>query len=136
MKNIKDTDTNQNRLLQGESGTGKELVVRAIHHHSGRAEAPMVPVDCAAINRNLIEEISTGGFRQDLYYHLSSVTLMSPPLKERGQDIQLLASGLMDPPGRTCGACGNLCSQLAGISRGPGRAPAGVGLIEAVPVYS
>jgi two-component system response regulator HydG len=41
-------------LIQGESGTGKELVARALHVHSPRAREPFIPVDCGAINPNLI----------------------------------------------------------------------------------
>ena len=39
----------------GESGTGKELVARAVHQRSTRNEKPFVPVNCAAISRELIE---------------------------------------------------------------------------------
>jgi two-component system nitrogen regulation response regulator GlnG len=42
-------------LITGESGTGKELVARAIHAASKRAEAPYVPVNTAAIPRELLE---------------------------------------------------------------------------------
>ena len=41
--------------ILGESGTGKELVARALHARSLRAEQPFIPVNCAAISKDLIE---------------------------------------------------------------------------------
>ncbi|SKA99635.1 two-component system, NtrC family, response regulator AtoC [Prosthecobacter debontii] len=158
-------------LIMGESGTGKELIARAIHHHSSRAEAAFVPVNCVAVPGELLEslffghvkgaftgatadrkgyfeladggtlfldeigdmpaalqakllrvledgevtpvgstkshhvdvrvlsatnadlsaKIMTGDFRQDLYYRLARYTVTTAPLRDRQEDMPLLA---------------------------------------------
>lgn len=42
-------------LITGESGTGKELVARALHNNSQRVREPFVPINCSAIQPNLLE---------------------------------------------------------------------------------
>lgn len=44
-----------------------------------------------ATHKDLLKEVKAGRFRQDLYYRLLGVTIELPPLKERGNDILLLA---------------------------------------------
>src|SRR5437588_6242546 len=45
----------------------------------------------AATNRDLAEAMKTGEFRQDLYYRINTITVSLPPLRERRDDVALLA---------------------------------------------
>jgi anaerobic nitric oxide reductase transcription regulator len=163
-------------LVTGETGVGKELVARQLHALSGRAEQPLVHVNCAALpesiaeselfghvkgaftgahadragkleladggtlfldeigelplsiqpkllralqfgelarvgadrerrvdvrviaatNRDLPEEVRVGRFRADLYHRLSVFPIAVPPLRERRDDVALLAGFLLD----------------------------------------
>jgi len=49
----------------------------------------------AATNRVLEEEIRTGRFREDLYYRLNVVNIWLPPLRERGDDVLIIAKALL-----------------------------------------
>ena len=48
-------DSRSTILINGETGTGKELVARAIHYNSIRSDKVFLPVNCGAINENLLE---------------------------------------------------------------------------------
>lgn len=49
----------------------------------------------AATNRNLMNEVERGAFRQDLYYRLNVIHIELPPLRERLDDISVLARALL-----------------------------------------
>ena len=163
-------------MINGESGTGKELVARALHDYGKRRAGPFVPINMAAIPRELIESelfghergaftgatnrsqgrfeqanggtlfldeigdmppeaqtrllrvlqegeftsvggrqpikanvriiaathrdlrnaIRQGQFREDLFYRLNVVPIRLPPLRERTEDIPLLARHFLD----------------------------------------
>jgi len=72
------------------------LQERVIERLGGRGEIPVdVRVICAT-NQNLMQQVSQGNFREDLYYRISEITINIPPLRERDGDALLLARVLLD----------------------------------------
>jgi transcriptional regulator with GAF, ATPase, and Fis domain len=58
-----------------------------------------VRIICAT-NRHLWDHVKTGQFREDLYYRIACMAVRLPPLRERLDDIQLLATNLLEQIGR------------------------------------
>jgi two-component system response regulator HydG len=75
-------------------------LLRVLQHREvipvGATEA--IPIDTriiAATNRDLEEEIKRGNFRRDLFYRLNVIAIHLPPLRERADDIPLLADAFL-----------------------------------------
>jgi DNA-binding NtrC family response regulator len=83
-------------------------LLRVLQHREvipvGATEAQ--PIDTrllAATNRDLEEEIKRGSFRSDLFYRLNVIALHLPPLRERRDDIPLLAESFLERSARARG---------------------------------
>ncbi len=50
----------------------------------------------AATNQDLAQRVTTGHFRGDLYFRITTLPLVVPPLRDRGEDLPLLARQLLD----------------------------------------
>src|SRR5262249_35193166 len=68
------------------------LQERTIERIGGRELIPLDLRIIAATNRDLKAHLQKGLFREDLFYRLSVVAVQVPPLRERGEDVLLLAN--------------------------------------------
>jgi DNA-binding NtrC family response regulator len=93
----------------GETTAATQVkLLRVLQHREvipvGATEAQ--PIDTrlvAATNRDLEEEIRRGVFRRDLYYRLNVIAIHLPPLRERRDDIPLLAGAFLERAAATRG---------------------------------
>lgn len=67
------------------------LEKRRIVRLGGTCEIPIDVRLICATNADLHAQVTEGTFRQDLFYRINTVEIHIPPLRERGEDIQLLA---------------------------------------------
>ena len=91
---------------------------RRVRKIGATSEEPVDVRIISATHQDLARCVETGKFRQDLFYRLNVIELALPPLRERLDDLALLASGILD--------------RLAG----PGQASLGPGVLEALKAYS
>ncbi|HAK90493.1 MAG TPA: sigma-54-dependent Fis family transcriptional regulator, partial [Massilia timonae] len=91
---------------------------RRVRKIGATSEEPVDVRIISATHQDLARCVETGKFRQDLFYRLNVIELALPPLRERLDDLPLLANGILD--------------RLAG----PGQASLGPGVLEALKAYS
>lgn len=88
-----------NILLQGESGCGKELFAQSIHNASSRQEGPFVAINCAALNKTMLESELFGyengaftgarkGGKPGLFEMARGGTLFLDEISEMDYDLQ------------------------------------------------
>ncbi len=72
------------------------LQEKVIHRVGGREDIPVEVRVIAATNVDLEEAVAQGRFRQDLYYRLNVLCLHLPPLRERDDDVEVIARVLLE----------------------------------------
>jgi DNA-binding NtrC family response regulator len=93
--------------IGGISPNLQARLLRVLQEHEIRRVGgrDWIPVDVrvlAATNQNLAEAVGKGQFRQDLYYRLDVVAVRLPPLRQRADDIPLLARHFLKHYSQDC----------------------------------
>ncbi len=79
------------------------LQEKTIQRVGGREDISVNARIIAATNRDIIKETEAGAFREDLYYRISVIHIKLPTLRERGEDIMLLANFFLSRCGKEFG---------------------------------
>lgn len=75
----------------GQAKLLRVLEEKAVYRVGGTVPIPVNTRIVAATNRHLVEHVRAGKFREDLFYRLTVVTVELPPLRERRDDVLVLA---------------------------------------------
>ena len=78
--------------MQQQASLLRVLQTRQVRRVGSSKQEPIDVRLIAATHCNLLEMVKNGEFREDLYYRLSSVEIFLPPLRERMEDLPLLAN--------------------------------------------
>ncbi len=88
---------------------------RSIRRIGANAEISVDVRIVAATNRDLVREVQEGRFRQDLFYRLDVVRLQVPPLRDRTEDIEVLARQFLTRFGARSGVVSMDAATLAAL---------------------
>src|SRR5262245_4472770 len=91
----------------------RALQERTIERIGGREPISVDARLVAATNRHLAKEVADGRFRNDLYYRIHVVSVALPPLRERREDVKLLAEEFLGRAGTQVGRPGLKLSRSA-----------------------
>jgi Nif-specific regulatory protein len=80
----------------GQAKLLRVLEEKAVYYVGGTRPIPIDTRIVAATNRDLAESVRAGKFREDLFYRLTVVTLEIPPLRDRREDILVLAEHFLE----------------------------------------
>lgn len=87
----------QSKLLRALQPRHGELPTHRTFRPVGSSEDKHADVRIiAATNRDLLQMVQQGTFREDLFYRLAAITVKLPSLRERGSDVILLAKSLLE----------------------------------------
>jgi transcriptional regulator with PAS, ATPase and Fis domain len=87
----------------------KILTVLEQRHNQRIGTTEKIPIDIrlvSATNQSIHRMVEEGSFRRDLLYRLNTIELEIPPLRERAEDIPLLATHFLEEAGRKYGRSG------------------------------
>lgn len=82
--------------LSMQSKLLRVLQERELVRIGGKEAVPLDVRIIIATHKNLAEEVQKGNFREDLYYRITGLPIAIPPLRDRGNDIVLLAKFFLD----------------------------------------
>jgi DNA-binding NtrC family response regulator len=88
----------------------KFLDMKIVRRVGGTRDIPVDVRILAATNRDLSDEVRQGRFREDLFFRLNVVPIVVPPLRERGNDVTLLANIFCERVARKLGRTAQLSS--------------------------